>query len=163
MEEAVDHWKKLFENAEVFPVSALHGFNVDVLQKRVLELLPESPAYYSKENYTDKTERFIVEEKIREKILLNYKQEIPYSVEVEVETFEDLEEIIKIRALIYVSRDSQKIIIIGKGGEKVKQVGKSSRLDLEEFFGKKIFLEIFVKVNKDWRNDERQLKRFGYL
>jgi GTP-binding protein Era len=163
MEEAVGHWKNVFENAEVLPISALHGFNVDVLQNRVLELLPENPPYYSKDNYTDKSERFIVEEKIREKILLNYKQEIPYSVEVEVETFEDSEDLLKIRALIYVSRDSQKIIIIGKGGEKIKQVGRASRLDLEQFFGKKIFLEIFVKVNKDWRNDERQLKRFGYL
>lgn len=163
METSVGLWSEKFPNAEVFPISALHGFNVDVLQKRVLELLPESPPYYSKDNYTDKTERFIVEEKIREKILLIYKQEIPYSVESEVEEFKEEEDIIKIRAVIHVSRESQKIIIIGKRGEKLKRVGTDARKDLEEFFSKKIYLELFVKVNKDWRNDEKQLKRFGYL
>ena len=147
----------------MFPISALLGFNIDFLEKRVLELLPESPPFYSKENYTDKSERFIVEEKIREKILLIYKQEVPYSVEIEVEEFKEEERIIRIRAVIHASRESQKVIIIGKKGEKIKRVGSDARKDLEEFFGKKIFLELFVKVNKDWRNDEKQLKRFGYL
>tara|TARA_B110000503_G_scaffold139160_1_gene226928 strand:+ start:1607 stop:2485 length:879 start_codon:yes stop_codon:yes gene_type:complete len=163
MEAAVQLWSEKFPNAEVFPISALLGFNIDFLEKRVLELLPESPPFYSKENYTDKSERFIVEEKIREKILLIYKQEVPYSVEIEVEEFKEDENIIRIRAVIHVSRESQKVIIIGKKGEKIKRVGSDARKDLEEFFGKKIFLELFVKVNKDWRNDERQLKRFGYL
>ena len=163
LEEAITHWSAKFKLAEVMPISALHGFNIDILQKRVLELLPESPAYYPKDNYTDKSERFIVEEKVREKILMNYKQEIPYSVEVEVEEFIEEESIIRIRTLIYVSRESQKIILIGKGGEKIKRFGSQARIDLEKFFNKKIFMEIFVKVNKDWRNDEKQLKRFGYL
>lgn len=163
MEEAVQLWSERLPKAEVFPISALHGFNVDVLQKRVLELLPENPPYYSKEDYTDKTERFIVEEKIREKILLNYKQEVPYSVEIEVEEFKEEEDIIRIRSVIHVSRESQKVIIIGKKGAKIKKVGSDARADLETFFKKKIFLSLFVKVNKDWRNDEKQLKRFGYL
>lgn len=163
MEAAVKLWSDKFPKAEVFPISALHGFNVDVLQNRVLQLLPESPPFYSKDNYTDKTERFIVEEKIREKVLLLYKQEIPYSVEIEVEEFKEEERIIRIRAVIHVSRESQKVIIIGKRGDKIKRVGTDARKDLEEFFDKQIFLELFVKVNKDWRNDEKQLKRFGYL
>ena len=163
MEAAVQLWSEKFTNAEVFPISALLGFNIDFLEKRVLELLPESPPFYSKDNYTDKSERFIVEEKIREKILLIYKQEVPYSVEIEVEEFKEEESIIRIRAVIHVSRESQKVIIIGKRGEKIKRVGSDARKDLEEFFAKKIFLELFVKVNKDWRNDEKQLKRFGYL
>jgi GTP-binding protein Era len=163
MESSVGLWSEKFPEAEVFPISALHGFNIDFLQKRVLELLPESPPYYSKDNYTDKSERFIVEEKIREKVLLNYKQEVPYSVEIEVEEFKEQEEIIRIRAVIHVSRESQKIIIIGKQGAKLKKVGPEARRDLEEFFNKQLFLELFVKVNKEWRNDEKQLKRFGYL
>lgn len=163
MEAAVQLWSGKFPKAEVFPISALHGFNVDILQNRVLQLLPESPAFYSKENYTDKTERFIVEEKIREKVLLIYKQEVPYSVEIEVEEFKEEANIIKIRAVIHVSRESQKVIIIGKRGDKIKRVGTDARKDLEEFFDKRIFLELFVKVNKDWRNDDKQLKRFGYL
>ncbi|MFT4756139.1 MAG: GTP-binding protein Era [Vicingaceae bacterium] len=163
MENSVGLWSEKFPKAEVFPISALHGFNIDFLQKRVLELLPESPPYYPKDNYTDKSERFIVEEKIREKVLLNYKQEVPYSVEIEVEEFKEHEEIIRIRAVIHVSRESQKIIIIGKQGAKLKKVGTEARKDLEEFFNKQLFLELFVKVNKEWRNDEKQLKRFGYL
>lgn len=163
LEAAVQLWSEKFPKAEVFPISALYGFNVDLLQNRVLQLLPESPAFYSKENYTDITERFIVEEKIREKVLLNYKQEVPYSVEIEVEEFKEEASIIRIRAVIHVSRESQKVIIIGKRGDKIKRVGTDARKDLEEFFDKKIFLELFVKVNKDWRNDDKQLKRFGYL
>ena len=163
LEAAVQLWSEKFPKAEVFPISALYGFNVDLLQNRVLQLLPESPAFYSKENYTDKTERFIVEEKIREKVLLNYKQEVPYSVEIEVEKFKEEASIIRIRAVIHVIRESQKVIIIGKRGDKIKRVGTDARKDLEEFFDKKIFLELFVKVNKDWRNDDKQLKRFGYL
>ena len=163
LEAAVQLWSEKFPKAEVFPISALYGFNVHLLQNRVLQLLPESPAFYSKENYTDKTERFIVEEKIREKVLLNYKQEVPYSVEIEVEEFKEEASIIRIRAVIHVTRESQKVIIIGKRGDKIKRVGTDARKDLEEFFDKKIFLELFVKVNKDWRNDDKQLKRFGYL
>ncbi len=163
LEAAVQLWSEKFPKAEVFPISALYGFNLDLLQNRVLQLLPESPAFYSKENYTDITERFIVEEKIREKVLLNYKQEVPYSVEIEVEEFKEEASIIRIRAVIHVSRESQKVIIIGKRGDKIKRVGTDARKDLEEFFDKKIFLELFVKVNKDWRNDDKQLKRFGYL
>ncbi|MFB1022125.1 MAG: GTPase Era [Vicingaceae bacterium] len=163
MENSVGLWSEKFPKAEVFPISALHGFNIDFLQKRVLELLPESPPYYPKDNYTDKSLRFIVEVKIREKVLLYYKQEVPYSVEIEVEEFKEHEEIIRIRAVIHVSRESQKIIIIGKQGAKLKKVGTEARKDLEEFFNKQLFLELFVKVNKEWRNDEKQLKRFGYL
>lgn len=163
LEEQVQHWHKQLPKAEVLPVSALHNFNVDVLKQKIVEKLPECPPYYPKDSLTDKTERFFVEEKIREKILLNYEQEVPYSTEVLVEEFKEEEEIIRIRANIFVSRDSQKGILIGKGGSKLKKVGSEARRDLEAFFEKKIYLNLFVKVNKDWRNDEGQLKRFGYL
>jgi|SRR5690554_5287166 len=163
LEEQVQHWHKQLPKAEVLPVSALHNFNVDVLKQKIVEKLPECPPYYPKDSLTDKTERFFVEEKIREKILLNYEQEVPYSTEVLVEEFKEEDEIIRIRANIFVSRDSQKGILIGKGGSKLKKVGTEARRDLEAFFEKKIYLNLFVKVNKDWRNDEGQLKRFGYL
>lgn len=163
LEEQVQHWHKQLPKAEVLPVSALHNFNVDVLKQKIVEKLPECPPYYPKDSLTDKTERFFVEEKIREKILLNYEQEVPYSTEVLVEEFKEEEEIIRIRANIFVSRDSQKGILIGRGGSKLKKVGTEARKDLEAFFEKKIYLNLFVKVNKDWRNDEGQLKRFGYL
>ncbi|MAC95165.1 MAG: GTPase Era [Flavobacteriales bacterium] len=163
LEEQVQHWHKQLPKAEVLPVSALHNFNVDVLKQKIVDKLPECPPYYPKDSLTDKTERFFVEEKIREKILLNYEQEVPYSTEVLVEEFKEEEEIIRIRANIFVSRDSQKGILIGKGGSKLKKVGSEARKDLEVFFEKKIYLNLFVKVNKDWRNDEGQLKRFGYL
>lgn len=163
LEDQVQHWHQQLPKAEVLPVSALHNFNVDVLKQKIVEKLPECPPYYPKDSLTDKTERFFVEEKIREKILLNYEQEVPYSTEVLVEEFKEEDEIIRIRANIFVSRDSQKGILIGKGGSKLKKVGSEARRDLEAFFEKKIYLNLFVKVNKDWRNDEGQLKRFGYL
>jgi len=163
LEKEVANWSKAFPKAQVMPVSALHDFNIQYLKDNIIEALPENPPYYPKDTLTDKNERFFVEEKIREKILLNYAQEIPYSVEVSVEEFKESEELIKIRAIIYVARESQKSILIGKDGNKLKKVGSSSRIELEEFFKKKIFLELFVKVNKDWRNNEKQLKRFGYL
>lgn len=163
LEDQVQHWHQQLPKAEVLPVSALHNFNVDVLKQKIVEKLPECPPYYPKDSLTDKTERFFVEEKIREKILLNYEQEVPYSTEVLVEEFKEEDEIIRIRANIFVSRDSQKGILIGKGGSKLKKVGTEARRDLEAFFEKKIYLNLFVKVNKDWRNDEGQLKRFGYL
>ena len=161
--QQIEHWNQQVEGAEVLPISALHKFNVDVLESRILELLPEHPAYYPKTEFTDKSERFIVEEKIREKILLNFKQEVPYSVEIKVEEFKDEEELIRIRATIHTARESQRGILIGKAGKMIKLIGKESRLDLEKFFQKKIFLDLQVKVKKDWRNDEQQLKRFGYL
>lgn len=163
LERDVQHWAKQIEKVEVIPISALHHFNIDFVKTRIVELLPESPPYYPKDSLTDKPERFFVEEKIREKILLNYAQEVPYSVEVVVEEFKESEKIIRIRANIFVARESQKGIIIGKEGKRLKQVGVEARRDLELFFDKQIHLDLFVKVNKDWRNNEQQLKRFGYL
>jgi len=148
--------------AEVYPISALENFNVEPLFHRLLELLPPSPAFYPKDQLTDKPERFFVNETIREKILLNYKKEVPYSVEVETQTFSETEHIIRIRSIIMVERDSQKGILIGHKGEALKKVGIQARYDLEKFFGKQIHLELYVKVNKNWRSDLKQLKRFGY-
>lgn len=155
-------WSERLPKAEVYPISALNKFNLEVVMERIKELLPISPPYYAKDTLTDKSERFFVSETIREKILKYYKKEIPYSVEIEVEEFLDEPEIIKIRAIIYVVRDSQKGIIIGHKGVALKKVGTLARRDLESFFQKKLFLDLYVKVNKDWRNDEKQLKRFGY-
>jgi GTP-binding protein Era len=160
--ELVTHFEKELPRAEIYPISALNDFGVDQLRSRLIELLPENPPFFDKEQITDKTERFIVSEKIREKILENYKKEIPYSVEVIVEEFKEQEDIIRIRSLIIVSRESQKGIIIGHQGKSLKRVGTQARRDLENFFGKKIYLEIFVKVNKDWRNNDVWLKRYGY-
>ena len=148
--------------AEIYPISALRNFQTEVVFNRIIELLPESPAFFPKDQLTDKPERFFVNEIIREKILLHYKKEIPYSVEVETESFADSETIIHIRSVIMVERESQKGIIIGHKGEALKRVGIEARADLEKFFGKQIHLELFVKVNKDWRNNVRQLRRFGY-
>lgn len=153
---------KLLPNAEIIPVSAREGFNVEGVFRRILELLPESPPYYEKDALTDKSERFFTGEMIREKILLHYKQEIPYAVEVEIESFKEDANLIRIMALIYVERESQKGILIGEQGKALKRVGRESRLDMEEFFQKKVFLELRVKVKKDWRNNERQIKNFGY-
>lgn len=162
LNELVETWHKILPEAEILPISALKGFNVEPLLKKIKSLLPESPPYFPKDQLTDKTERFFMEELIREKILMHYKKEIPYSVEVEVEEFKEEKDIINIRAIIYVIRESQKGILIGHKGEKLKKVGSEARIDAEEFFGKKIFLETYVKVNKDWRDNKRQLKKFGY-
>jgi GTP-binding protein Era len=162
LEAKVQYWKTEVPNAEVIPVSALEKFNVSYIFDRILALLPEGPGFYDKDQLTDKPEKFFVSEIIREKILLNYKKEIPYSVEVVIESFKDEEKIIKIRAEILVVRDSQKGIIIGHQGKALKRVGTQARKDIEGFFGKQVFLELFVKVNKDWRDSDQQLKRFGY-
>ena len=162
LEEQVAYWKEKVPRAEIFPISALCNFQTEVVFNRIIELLPESPAFFPKDQLTDKPERFFVNEIIREKILLHYKKEIPYSVEVETESFADSETIIHIRAVIMVERESQKGIIIGHKGEALKRVGVEARTDLEKFFGKQIHLELFVKVNKDWRSNARQLRRFGY-
>jgi len=163
LEEEVVYWKEKYPKADVLPLSALHLFNIEALKEKIVATIPVSPPYFPKDSLTDKNERFFVEEKVREHILTHYKKEVPYSVEIEVESFKEKEDIINIDANIYVARESQKHIIIGKGGRMLKKVGTKARQDLEKFFGKKIFLSLFVKVNKDWRNDEGQLKRFGYL
>lgn len=155
-------WHSLLPNAEILPISAKNKFGVDMLLKRIKELLPESPAYFEKDQLTDKPARFFVSEIIREKILLYYDKEIPYSVEVKVESFKEGEKSINIRAIIFVERDSQKGIIIGHQGVALKKVGSESRKALEKFFGKKVFLETFVKVDKDWRSSEKELDSFGY-
>jgi len=162
LEERVDYWKELLPTAEIIPVSALHKFNVETVLNVLVENLPESPAFYPKDELTDKTMRFFVSEIIREKILLNYKKEIPYSTEVAVEEYKETEERIDIRATIFVIRETQKMIIIGKNGQAIKRVGIDARKDIEEFVGKHIYLDITVKVSKDWRENESQLKRFGY-
>ncbi len=162
VEKQINHWKEQVPNAEILPISALNKFNMDKILERIIELLPVSPAYYDKDAITDKPKRFFVSESIREKILKHYKKEVPYSVQVEVEEFEDEENIIRIRAIIFVMRESQKGIIIGHKGAGIKRIGTEARKDLERFFDKKIFLETVVKVKKNWRNDDRQLKSFGY-
>ena len=158
----VEKWHSLLPNAEILPISAKNKFGVEVLLKRIQELLPESPAYFDKDQLTDKPARFFVSEIIREKILLYYDKEIPYSVEVSVESFKETEKNIHISAIIYVERDSQKGIIIGHQGIALKKVGAESRKALERFFGKPIYLETFVKVDKDWRSSQRELNHFGY-
>lgn len=163
LEELVLKWKERLPNAEIFPTSATENFNVDNLKSRIVELLPESAPFFGKDALTDKPARFFVTEIVREKLLINYDKEIPYSTEVIVEKFSEKEESIHIMAVIYVERDSQKGIIIGKRGEKIKQIGIQARQDIEKFFGKRVFLEIFVKVEKDWRNRENKLRSFGYL
>ena len=160
--DIVARWHALLPNAEILPLSAKNKFGVDILLKRIKELLPESPAYFDKEQLTDKPARFFVSEIIREKILLYYDKEIPYSVEVRVERFKENDTKIHVNAVIYVERDSQKGIIIGHQGVALKKVNTESRKTLERFFGKKIFLETFVKVDKDWRSSQRELDNFGY-
>ncbi|RLD62390.1 MAG: GTPase Era [Bacteroidetes bacterium] len=163
VDELSQEWQKLLPKSEVILISALKKFNVSYVFEKIIKLLPESPPYFPKDELTDKTERFFVSEIIREKILLNYKKEVPYSTEVLVEEFKDGDDIIKIRAIIFVTRDSQKGIIIGHKGAAIKKVGTEARIDIEKFFSKKVFLELFVKVDKDWRNKPNELKRFGYL
>ncbi len=160
--EIVEKWHALLPNAEILPISALNKFGTDMLMKRIGELLPESPAYFDKDQLTDKPAKFFVSEIIREKILRYYDKEIPYSVEVSVEQFKEDDRKIHINAVIYVERDSQKGIIIGHQGMALKKVSTEARKSLERFFGKKIFLEIFVKVDKDWRSSQKELDSFGY-
>jgi len=162
IESMVEKWHELLPQAEIIPISALHKVNVDLLLRRIKELLPESPPYFDKDAMTDKPARFFVTEIIREKILLNYDKEIPYACEVRVEQFKEDEKLIRINSIIYVERNSQKGIIIGKGGKMLKRIGTEARKDIEAFFGKQIYLEIFVKVEKDWRNNLRDLTTFGY-
>ena len=160
--DIVEKWHGLLPNAEILPISAKNKFGTELLLKRILELLPDSPPYFDKDQLTDKPARFFVSEIIREKILLYYDKEIPYSVEVSVERFKEVEKHIHINAVIYVERDSQKGIIIGHQGVALKKVSTESRKALEKFFGKPIYLEVFVKVDKDWRSSERELNHFGY-
>jgi GTP-binding protein Era len=162
LEVLAEQWRNILPNAEIISVSATEKFNLEPLFKRILELLPISPPFFEKDALTDKPSRFFVTEIIREKILLNYDKEIPYSVEVVVEQFSEDEKLIRINALIYVERDSQKGIIIGHRGASLKKVGTEARKDIEAFFDKKVFIEIFVKVEKDWRSKETKLKGFGY-
>lgn len=162
LENLVAFWQKELPNAEIIPISAKERFGVEALLERIIELLPVCPPFFDKDQLTDKPARFFVDEIIREKILLNYDKEIPYSVEVEVESFKEEEKIIRISAIIYVERDSQKGIIIGKGGASLRKVGIEARKDLEAFFGKQIYLELFVKVDAAWRQKESRLRHYGY-
>jgi GTP-binding protein Era len=162
LDDIIDFWRQQLPKAEIFPMSALHKFNVQNLNNRIIELLPDSPPFFDKEALTDKSERFFVAEIIREKILIQYKKEIPYSVEVEVEEFKEAKERIEIRAVIHVARESQKGIIIGHKGVKLKWVGIEARKDLEGFFKKKVNLTTYVKVTKDWRDKDSFLRGHGY-
>ncbi|MDR1706987.1 GTPase Era [Dysgonomonas sp.] len=162
LEKLVAQWKELLPRAEIYPISALNKFNVDVIKNRILQLIPESPPYFEKDALTDRPARFFVTEIIREKILLYYQKEIPYAVEVIVEEFKEEKDIINIRALIIAERDTQKGIIIGHKGAALKKVATMARLDIERFFNKKIFLQIFVKVEKDWRSRDNLLRQYGY-
>jgi len=162
LNEAVIYWQEKVPNAEVIGISATENFGVKEVFQRLLELLPESPAYYPKDQLTDKPERFFVNEKVREKILLQYKKEIPYAVEIDTEEFFEEDNIIRIRSIIMVERETQKGILIGHKGNALKWVGIEARKDLEKFFGKHIHIELVVKINKNWRNDAKQLRRFGY-
>ena len=158
----ISEWQNAVPAATIIPISALEKFNLEKIFMLIMESLPESPPFYPKDEITDKNERFFVSEIIREKILLNYQQEVPYAVEVSVESFKESDKIINISSIIYVERESQKGILIGHQGKALKKVGSRARIDIEKFFGKKVFLELFVKVKKDWRNDGRILKQFGY-
>ena len=162
LEALVDKWQAEIPGAQVVPTSAKENFNIEGLFKTILDLLPEGPAFYPKDTLTDKTLRFFASEIIREKILRFYDKEIPYCCEIEIESYKEEPAIDRIAATIYVARDSQKGILIGHKGEKLKRVGQAAREDMEQFLGKKVFLQLFVKVNDDWRNNERQLRRFGY-
>ena len=162
LEEQSELWQNKVPNAEFFPISALEGFNVKEVFSRIIELLPQSPAFYPKDQLTDKPERFFVNETIREKILMHYKKEIPYAVEVDTEEFFEEDDIIRMRSVIMVERDTQKGILIGHKGSALKRVGVEARKDLEKFFGKQVHIELYVKVNKNWRSNQNQLKRFGY-
>ena len=162
LDNEIEYWNKVLPNAEIWPISAIENFNVNELKNRIIDILPIGPAYFPKDQLSDKPERFFVNEIIREKILINFKKEIPYSVEVVTESFEEELKIIKIRSIIMVERNSQKGIIIGHKGEAIKKIGTQSRIDIERFFNKKVFLDLQVKVNKNWRSSDNELKRFGY-
>ncbi len=162
LEEKVEYWHSKIPKAAILPVSALEKFNVDVVFERIIEALPESPPFFPKDELTDKSMRFFVSEIVREKVLLNYQKEIPYSVEIVVDEYKESKDIIRIYTTIFVSRESQKMIILGHKGKAIKNLGIESRKDIEEFVDRKVYLELKVKVNKDWRNNEKQLKRFGY-
>ena len=162
LEEMVSQWRELLPEAEIYPISASNSFGVDTVQKRILELLPESPPYFEKDALTDKPARFFVTEIIREKALLIYQKEVPYSIEVVVEEFKEEHDIIRIRAIVLVERDTQKGIVIGHKGESLKKLGTMARKDIERFFEKKVFLQLYVKVEKDWRDRDNLLKTFGY-
>ncbi len=162
LEEKVIKWKEILPDSEVVPVSALHNFNIEGVLQVILRNLPESPEYYPKDELTDKTMRFFISELIREQILIHYKKEIPYSTEVVIEEYKEIPHRIDIKATIYVIRETQKMILIGKGGQAIKRLGTESRKNIEEFTGKHIFLDITVKVSKDWRENDNQLRKFGY-
>jgi GTP-binding protein Era len=162
LEGEVLKWQERLPNAEVIPISALNRFNLDYLMVRILELIPEGPAYFEKDQLTDRSERFIASEIVREQILMRYQKEVPYSVEVAIDTFEEGEDIHRIRAVLYVSRESQKGILIGHKGSALKSVGIGARKAMEAFFQRQVHLELFVKVQPDWRNNARSLKQFGY-
>ena len=162
VEKLIDEWSEILPSARLLPISAKENFNIEGLFKLILEDLPEGPAYYSKDDLTDKSERFFAGEILREKILINYREEVPYATEIQIESFKEDERLIKISAIIFVEKDSQKGIVIGNKGSALKKTSTEARLEMEKFFGKRIFLEVFVKVNKDWRSDENTLKGFGY-
>jgi GTP-binding protein Era len=162
VKERLTYWKQQLPNAEVFPISALHNFNIETVWNRILELIPENPAYYDKEALSDRPMRFFVAEIIREKIFLFCEKEVPYSCQVEIEAYQEEAHITRIRAVIIVERDSQKGIIIGKGGEMLKKIGREARKEIEKFIDQKVFMETFVKVDKDWRSTENKLKKYGY-
>ena len=160
--ERIAYWKNELPTAEVFPISALHNFNLDIVWERILSNIPENPPYYDKEELSDRPMRFFVSEIIREKIFNFCQKEIPYSTQIEIDHYEENEHLIRIRAVIIVERDSQKGIVIGKGGEMLKKIGRQARIDIQKFLDKKVFLETFVKVDKDWRSSETKLKKYGY-
>lgn len=162
IEDKIAYWHELMPKAEILPISALEGFNIAPIWERILELIPESPAYYDKDSLTDRPLRFFVSEIIREKIFLNYKKEVPYSTQVVVEEYVEDEKIVRIRAVIYVERSTQKGIIIGHQGEKIKHVGIAARKDIQKFIDKHVHLELFVKVDEDWRENQRKLENYGY-
>lgn len=160
--EKLNYWQERLPNAKVFPISALHGFNIDGVWEEIKNNIPESPPYFEKDQMTDRPMRFFISEIIREKIFIHCKKEVPYATQVEIEEYLEEEDIIRIRALIIVERNSQKGIIIGKGGDMLKRIGREARQEMEKFVGKKVFLETFVKVDKDWRGSEQKLKKYGY-
>jgi GTP-binding protein Era len=162
VEERMKYWQERLPNATVYPISALHDFNVQAVWERILDLVPESPAYYDKEELSDRPMRFFVSEIIREKIFLHCDKEVPYSCQVEIEEYIEEDHLTRIRALIIVERDSQRGILIGKGGEMIKRIGREARLEIQKFIDQKVFLETYVKVDKDWRSTEVKLKKYGY-